>query len=216
MDLGGSQQRVTAFSDDLTRAIGKRAGFSVLLLQTTLESIPSNFRIGRIDAALTAIYPTPEARSLYDFSDPYLFIGPVLVVPGASPVDSLEGMRGKIVGAAAGTVAMVLIAKAEGIVIRDYINIAKGLEDLATGAIDGVVMPALLAYAYIRDFYSGRLKVATPPLTDEGLRLIVKKGENRQLIDSFNSELKSFVDEGGYDALQSKWGLDLNEGPYPF
>ena len=71
-----------------------------------------------------------------------------------------------------------------------------------------MILPALVAYTYIKTFYANRLKVATGPLTVEGLRLIAIKDENgRILIEYFNEGLKALKENGTYDELINNWGL---------
>ena len=48
----------------------------------------------------------------------------------------------------------------------------------------------------------------TPPLTQEGLRLVTLKNEKgQQLIDAYNEGLDRLKEAGTYDKLLEKWGL---------
>lgn len=213
LDFEGQETNVLAFSDALIDAIGRSEQFDVAFFPVTWELIPIVLRSKRADAVLSAIPPIPQYRDLYDFSDVYLYLGPVLIVPASSSAKSLEDLKGKMVGVPGGSSSMLLVAKMPNVVIRDYMNMGLALEDLAQGRVDGVVMPALAAYAYVRDFYSDRLRVVTAPMTDDGLRLLVKKGTNGHLIEAFNSGLKIAVEDQNYDQLQRKWRLNLQLGP---
>jgi polar amino acid transport system substrate-binding protein len=213
VDFDGQETRIAAFSDELTDAIGRAENFDAAFFPLTWELIPVVLRSGRADGVLSALPPLPQYRELYDFSDVYLYIGPVLVVPHQSQANSLEDLKGKIIGVPGGSSAMLLVAKMPGILIRDYMNMGLALEDLARGEIDGVVMPALQAYAYVRDFFSNRLRIATPPLTDAGLRLLVSRGTHPELLRAFNEGLKESHEDGTYDQLQEKWRLNLQMGP---
>lgn len=215
LDFIGKENAVLAFSDGLIRAIGDEEGFQVSLYAVGWVQLQQVLRQGTVDGILSAIPPTPFFRRSYDFSDVYLHVGPVLVVPVESDAHSLEEMKEKIVGVLTGSPSMIVAAQIPDVVIIDYMEIAIALEECARGEIDGVLLPRLRAYAYVRDFYDEVLHVVTPPLTDEGLRLLVLKGEKEDLLEEFNDGLKEMHENGTYDKLQEKWGLDLQEGPPP-
>lgn len=162
---------------------------------------------------LTSMTPLPIYRDLYTFSEVYLYVGPVLIVSANSPVTALEQMEGKTIAVPSGAPSQLLAVGVPMVVIREYPQISEALEDVAIGKVDGVLVDALQAYAYVRDLYHGVLRVATPPLTNDGLRLVVLRGKHQKLITAFNAGLKKLIENGTYNALQKKWGLDLDQGP---
>ena len=213
LDFIGRENNVLAFSDGLITEIAKIEEFRVSLFPAGWVSLQEELAKGRVEGILTSIPPTPPYRRLYDFSDVYLYVGPVLVVPEGAPVTSLDDMKGKMVGVLPGSPAMIVASRIPDVVIVDYMSLPLALAACARGQIDGVMMERLPALAYVRDIYHGELKVATPPLTDEGLRLAVLRGKNRELIDRFNRGLEKLIANSTYNALQKKWGLYLDLGP---
>ena len=55
--------------------------------------------------------------------------------------------------------------------------------------------------------YYGKIKIATPPLNNAGLRLVTLQGEHKDLIDTFNRGLTKLRQNGVYDKLLKKWEL---------
>jgi len=214
-NFGGREKAVSAFSDDLMRAIASEEDLPISLVAVNWETMFHQLSRDRIDGMLSAMPPIPEYRALYDFSDIYLYTGPVLMVREGFAVDSLEGMRGMIIGVTIGSPGVLIAAKVPDVVIHDYFQVSRSLQALTEGKIDGVVLEALDAYAYVRDLYAGILKVATPPLTKDGMRLVVLRGEQEELIEAFNRGLQKTVKDSTYKQLQKKWKLALNEGPHP-
>ncbi|MFQ5730194.1 MAG: substrate-binding periplasmic protein, partial [Waddliaceae bacterium] len=164
--------------------------------------------IGSYDAVLSSLTPNVINRQWYAFSDPFYLVGPVLIVPEKSKAQSLEDMEGKIIGIESGALQVFNIPEPPNIVIIPYGTASQALENLDNNVIDGVILEALRAYIYIEGFYKGRLKIASLPLTDKGLRLITRN-EPRSilLVSRFNEGLKAIREEGLYGELIEKWGL---------
>jgi polar amino acid transport system substrate-binding protein len=209
----GRETNVLAFSDGVITEVAEVEGFKVSLYPSGWVTLQELLIKGRVEGIMTTIPPTPHFRQLYDFSDVYLYVGPVLVVPASAAVKSLDDMKGKMVGVLSGSAAMVVAARISHVVIVDYMSMPMALAAMAEGELDGVIMERLPALAYVRDLYHGVLKVATPPLTDEGLRLVVVQSRNYDLIDKFNRGLQKIIEDGTYNDLQKKWGLFLDLGP---
>ncbi len=213
LDFIGREPNVLAFSDGVIEEVAKAEEFEISLFAAGWVSIQELLVKGRVEGIMTSIPPTPHFRRLYDFSEVYLYVGPVLVVPRETQVTSLEEMKGKMIAVLSGSPSMVVAARVPDVVIVDYLSIPLALAACARGQIDGVLMERLPALAYVRDIYHGELKVATPPLTDEGLRLAVLRGKNHDLIDKFNRGLQEIISDGAYNDLQQKWSLYLGLGP---
>jgi polar amino acid transport system substrate-binding protein len=203
----GQEPAVTAFSDDLCTMIAQQEHCSFYLYSASWESLYTMLDKGNFDGVLGSRQLTPEMRERYDCSDPYFLIGPVLVVTQDSPVDALSQLGGKIVGFGTDGGAEQVVTQIPNVVMKPYINIAQALDDLVNEKIDGVVVEVLIARRFCRDLYAGQLKIATPPLNDDALRLFVSKGKQEELIGAFNEGLKTIQANGEYTVAEEKWGL---------
>jgi polar amino acid transport system substrate-binding protein len=143
----------------------------------------------------------------YDFSDPFLKTGPVLVVRYDSKIDSLNNLDGKEIAVQRGSSDANILEKYPNILIRIYDSLPEVFNAINAGSLDGAIAPSLLAESYTKDLYNKKLKVATPHLNDDGLRLITLNGKSTPLRDSFNRGLKNLKSNGTYDKLAQKWGL---------
>ena len=95
-----------------------------------------------------------------------------------------------------------------GILFIPYDSHLTAFDDLQIKKIEGVILPASAAYTFIKVFYAGRLKVASSPLREEGLRIVAEKSiANHYLIETFNKGLKEAMMDGSYDSLLIKWSL---------
>jgi len=154
---------------------------------------------------ISAVTITPERLKVYDFSEPYINAGQVLVVAKTLNVTSLAQMKGKKVGAQIGTTGAMEIKKA-GLELKTYDEIGLAFADLAAGRIQGVVIdtPVAADYALQKAEYKNKLKIATAPFTQEQYGVVVKKG-NKEVLDLINKGIKAVKAKGIDKQLEKKW-----------
>lgn len=213
MQLMGKDRNLQAFSNDLMTAIAQETKLRFQWVETGPGSLLEGLNDGYFDAVISSLRPNFIHRDKYVFSDIIFELGPVLVVRQDSPVTSLKDMQGKTVGIRSGSYLIFNNVKESGahaynILITTYDNVNKALESLDRNQIDGIIVEAVPAYAYIEGFYAGRLKIVTAPLTDEGLRLVgLRDPASDELISDFDDALRKLIDDGTYDQLINKWNL---------
>lgn len=213
LNLLGKESSVTAFADDLLIAISQKQSIPIEIISTSSYQLLEGLENENYDGALTALIPTPQTRVTFLFSNPFLTLGPVLIVLENSPIKSLSEMNDKIVGMGSDFSFIFDIAKYPQFIIKRYDIPTNALEDLVAGKIDGVIMGAFPAYTYANGGYKGKIKIISTPLTQEGLRLItLHNTAGEALIKNFNDGLDSLKKSGTYDALINKWGLVRTEG----
>jgi polar amino acid transport system substrate-binding protein len=208
LDLRRKEKAVVGFSNDLMDAIGKDQGFKAIVFEVGANALLDGLDIGNYDAVFSSYPPNPMNKKKYAFSEPFYLIGPVLAVRDNSTIKSVKDMSGRILGIESGALQVFNILEPSDVIIIPYPTSAKALEDLDASVIDGVLLDALKAYIWTEGFYAGRLKVATAPLTDKGIRLItLNTPEHVKWIEQFNEGLKNVKNDGIYDKLIEKWDL---------
>jgi len=208
MDLRGKEKAMVGFTNDLIAAIGKQQDFRSIVFEVGPNALLDGLNIGNYDAILSSMPPNTINRKRYGFSDPFYLVGPVLLVSEDSDIDSMEDMSGRILGIESGSLQIFNITEPPDIVIIPYDSGATALEALDEGVIDGVLLDALRAHVWAEGFYAGRLKVATSPLTNRGLRLVTRnQPEFLTWISQFDEGLQAIKESGLYDQLLIKWDL---------
>ena len=207
LDFGARDNNITAFSTELLTEIGKVEKIPFVKVTVNWNDLMEGLQKNKYEAILTSMPPYIFNEKLFDFSNIYLALGPVLVVPIPSKIDGLNQLNGKEIGVVSGSTSVSLLEKSNGVLIRYYESIPQALNDVLLGVIDGAMVGVLSASAYCRDLYQGELKIATPPLNDEGLRLVTKHNGAPDLINKFNAGLQKIKKSGAYDKLQEKWEL---------
>jgi polar amino acid transport system substrate-binding protein len=209
LSIAGREHSVAGFSTDLLKEIGKREKISITKVTVNWDDLVEGLQNHKYEAILSSMPPYVFNQKIFDFSELYLATGPVLIVPVGSAFDSLKKMKGKEVAVLPDTKGAILLEKYPDILIRTYDSIPKALNDVVSGALDGAIVDILSALAYCKDLYHDQLKIVTPPLTNEGLRMIALYGEESDLLKNFNRGLEKLKASGEYEKLLVKWNLDL-------
>ena len=162
-------------------------------------------------AICTPMQPYIFYEKLYVFSSIYLETGPVLVTLLNSSWNSLSQLSSKEVGILQGSSNALILEKFPSIIQRTYSSIQAGLDDVKNNVIQAMILDILTAEAYTKDLYVGQLKISSPPLTQDGIRLVGLKGKSEELIRRFNRGLTRLKSNGTYAKIAQKWGLSEKE-----
>jgi ABC-type amino acid transport substrate-binding protein len=206
--LGGKEANVYAFSNDLLRAISHEEGVFFETVTGAWDNLTYGLRKKQYEAILSPLTPRPMLERLYNFSEPFINTGPVLVVRKGMKVNSVNYLRGKEVGVNTLNNEALLLEEYPGVNIHYYDSIPNALDEIVSDQIDGILIDYFLVSNYVRNLYYDKVSVATPPLSNAGLRLISMEGENQDLIKVFNRGLDKLRSNGVYDKLLKKWELN--------
>ncbi|MBC7235949.1 MAG: transporter substrate-binding domain-containing protein [Chloroflexi bacterium] len=208
MEFVDENKQIVGFDIDLMNAIAKVMGLEVEFKNTAWDGIFAGLESGDYDAILSSVTITDERKEKYDFSDPYINAGQVVVVRAdEQAIKSHEDLPGKTVGAQIGTTGAFAVQKISGATLKEYDTIDLALLDLVGGNIDAVVVdtPVAADYALASDQFKGKLKIVGEPFTEEYYGLVVRKGQMADLLKAFNEGLKKIQADGTYDQIYAKW-----------
>lgn len=205
----GKEYNMGAFVDELISEIAISEDLKIYLITSPDLDPHGLFSIldeNQYDAIIVTFSPIMLIKEKYIFSNPIYNAGPVLIVPESSQATSLKDLKGRFI--AINKSSQTFDIGKEASLFVSYDNMIAALDDLEKNLIAGVIMDAELAQIYTQGFYKGKLKIATPPLTDLGLRLVSKKTpEGKHLIERFNRGLEEAEKKGIFDTLIKKWEL---------
>lgn len=206
----GKEYNMGAFVDELIRGIGSIEHLNIYLVSTPNLDPRGLFALldsEHYDAIVVTFSPITVIQNKYIYSNPIYNAGPVLIVPESSKATSLKDLQGKPIGIQNRSTQAFDIGKDSSMFIS-YDNMVTALDDLEGNIISGVIMEAELANIYTHGNYKGKLKVATAPLTDLGLRLVTKNSvDGKYLIEKFNEGLAKTEKEGIFENGIKKWDL---------
>lgn len=207
LEISGRETALTAFTIELITAVGKVEKLTFAVYQKSYNDLIYGLQQKNYDAICSTLRPYLFFEKTYTFSELFLMTGPVLVVSKDFTKPSLSNLDGKIVGIIQGSNSALILEKYPQIIQRTYSFAPDVLEAVSTDAIDAAIVDLLTAQAFTQNLFQGRLKIGSPPLTQEGLRLISLQGASSNLIFRFNRGLKKLKENGAYAELMKKWGL---------
>ena len=203
----GKEPNVLAFESDIITSIAQKEKLRIHLATVNDTNLFIALNQEVYDAIIAAVEPTPFMKERYAISEPFFYGGPVLIVREDSTATTLQELQGRGIAIETGS-PMIFKLSQENLLLVSYKNMISALEDLNRGVIEGVILEANLAYTYTGGFYKDKLKVATSPLTDLGLRLIAHKNSSGEyLINHFDKGLKEIEESGDYAKFIDKWEL---------
>jgi polar amino acid transport system substrate-binding protein len=207
MEMVDKNKAIVGFDIDFMNAVAKEAGFKAVYKNTAWDGIFGGLEAGKYDAIVSSVTITDERKKQYDFSDPYITVGQILVVPKAAKnVKTLADLKGKKVGAQIGTTGSFEVKKIEGLELKTYDEIGLAFEDMAAGRLAGVVCdePTAANFALQRAEYKAKLQIVGEPFTKEFYGVVVKKG-NKELLDLINKGIRAVQAKKVDEQLRKKW-----------
>lgn len=208
-DFMGKERQVAAFSDELLRAIASTEKIRIQIYGASSNALFAGLDNDSYEGVLTPAEPRRTAGKPYLYSNPYYRFGPVLVVRKNAAINNLKQLKGSAIGVLRGIYTQ-LDGQENGAdyTFIPYDNVLIALQHLSEGVVDGAIIDTLPAYAYTQSIFTDKLKIATPPLTEEGLRLVVSHDkEGTALLSRFTEGLQKLKSDGTYNAILKKWGL---------
>jgi polar amino acid transport system substrate-binding protein len=206
-DFGAQNSYINGFSEELLLDISEQSGFQFEIIPANWDVLVEGLKEGKYQAILSSL-PDYEFNAAYlDFSHNFLDLGPVLVVPEGGHKTDLAKMIGEHIGVVTGDPAVLILEKYEGLIIRQYPAVPELLEAVANGDIEGALIDRIVAGSYVHNLFSGKLKIAGPPLNQMGLHLVVLKGKETRLLSEFNRSLEVLKKKKRLQALLRKWQI---------
>ena len=197
--------KIVGFDIELMEAMAEEMGYIVKWNNMTFDGLLPALQMGKIDAVIAGMSPTPERVKAVDFGKPYLNFKTghaVIVRENETEIVKNEDLNGKKVGAQLGTKQEDL-AKGFGAEIVRYDSFTGALLALKQNKVQAVVLDEQSAEKYLKTM-SGVKVTDVIYDTDPGESVAVKKG-NTKLLDEFNNAFDKVVESGKYDELLKKY-----------
>jgi polar amino acid transport system substrate-binding protein len=206
MEYVDENKEIVGFDIDLMNAIAKEAGLEVEYRNVAWDGIFAGLAAGEYDAVISSVTITDERKAQYDFSEPYINAGQIVVVQTDSDITGPDALSGHTVGAQLSTTGAFAVQEMAGVTLKEYDEVGLAFEDLVAGRIDAVVCdtPVAADFALQREEYRAKLKIVGDSFTDEYYGILVQKG-NSELLAKINQGLTAVQDKGVDKNLEEKW-----------
>jgi polar amino acid transport system substrate-binding protein len=209
MGMRDASNTPVGFDVDYCNDLAAALGVTAEVVETTFpERIPA-LMSGAVDVAVASTSDTLERAKTVGFSIPYYAFENAVVISEGADIADWEGMRGKTVGATAGTYEAIWL---EGKIeewgegeFRPYQNQADVFLALSQGQLDATVSTVEVAEANVTSGnFPGISIVDKAPMVPDYVALITLR-EEYGLINYMNLFINQQVRTGRYTELYKKW-----------
>lgn len=202
--MGDNNKDYEGFDVDISNELAKRMDVETEFVATSWDSLIGGLKSDKFDVIIAQMTVTEERKESVDFTDPYVVTGSVLITrEDTDDITKLEDIKGKKVGAGAGTTFAEVAESVDGANVTLYKTVNEYLQDLINGRLDVIINDQLLMSYNIKE-ESLPVKVASEILNEDEIAMAVKKG-NTELVEKLNEELAAMIEDGTYEEIYRKW-----------
>ena len=208
--------KLTGFDVELGKLIAEGLGVEAKFEETAWDSILAGLDSGRFDIACNGVGYSEKRAEKYYFSDPYVYMGTVLVVRGDNTdIKSFEDLKGKTTANTASS-TYAIMAESFGATNIPVDTLADTIINLLDGRIDATVNAAGSIADYLTEHPDANIKiVATTSEEDEVEKdcvPVVKTEAAKPLIEAINNIINGLRENGKLAELSIKYfGADYTK-----
>ena len=194
------------FDIDLWAEVAKDLGWKYEIKSMDFGGLIPALQTKNIDVALAGITIKDSRKQVIDFSDPYYASGlTALIKAGDTRIAKIADLKGKTVGAKAGTATIDYLKKElPDVVISAFPNIDNALLELQAGRVDAVIHDTPEMVYFANTAGKGAVNVLPEPIKSGDFYGIgFPKGSD--LVPKVNEDLKKIKADGRYVAIYKKW-----------
>ena len=203
--------QLAGYDVDVARMLATRLGLKPRFVTTEWSAILAGLAAGRYDVIVSQVGITPKREQVFDFSTPYTYSSPQLIVRknDAARYSTLADLKGKKVGVGQGSVFEQQARAVPGIVVKSYPAAPENLQDLAFGRVDAALNDSLMV-AYLLKNSKLPIQAGARVGVQERTGVAFKKG-NPQFKAAIDKALADAAADGSLKAISVKWfGVDAS------
>ncbi|WP_296948807.1 transporter substrate-binding domain-containing protein [uncultured Massilia sp.] len=206
--------QLAGYDVDVARLVAGRLGVKPEFVTTEWGAILAGLGAGKYDVIVSQVGINPRRQQAFDFSSPYTYSSPQLIVRNNERNDykRLEDLKGRKVGVGQGSVYEQQVRAVPGITVRSYPAAPENLQDLAFGRIDAALNDGLMV-AYLLKHSQLPIRAGARVGAVERMGVAMRKG-NPQLLAAIDKALADARADGSLKQISMKWfGSDATRAP---
>lgn len=203
MEYTASEGALIGYDIDLGNRIGEEWGVPVSYKNVPWDELFKALDNKQIDIILSSVTITEERSQQYDFSEPYLNAGQVIITRASdTSIIVPENLQGKRIAVQQETTneTEALKLTSQNLVIR-YPDFLLATQALVEGKVDAILSDLPGAKGIITK--NPTLKIASDPFTNEYYGIVFRKGDPN--VAKINEILSSLRTQGVLTDLKQKW-----------
>ncbi|WP_371766505.1 cystine ABC transporter substrate-binding protein [Massilia sp.] len=145
--------QLAGYDVDVAKLVCARLGVKPEFVTTEWAAILAGLGAGKYDVIVSQVGITPRRQQAFDFSRPYTYSAPQLIVRRneTTTYRSLADLKGRKVGVGQGSVFEQQVRAMPGIEVKSYPAAPENLQDLAFGRIDAALNDSLMVAYLLRN-----------------------------------------------------------------
>jgi cystine transport system substrate-binding protein len=203
--------QLAGYDVDVARLVCAKLGLKPEFVSTEWAAILAGLGAGKYDVIVSQVGITPKRLEALDFSEPYTYSSPQLIVrrDDKAQYASLADLKGKKLGVGQGSVFEQQARAAGGIDVKSYPAAPENLQDLSVGRIDAALNDSLMV-AYLLSNSKLPVRAGARVGAVERMGIPVRKG-NPQFKAALNKALAEAGADGSLAKISVKWfGIDVS------
>jgi len=202
---------LAGYDVDVAKLLAARLGLKPEFVTTEWSAILAGLAAGKYDVIVSQVGINPKRQETFDFSQPYTYSGPQLIVRKneTASYKSLNDLKGKKVGVGQGSVYEQQAKAVAGITVKSYPAAPENLQDLAVGRIDAALNDSLMV-AYLLKNSKLPIQPGARVGNSERMGVTFQKG-NPQFKAAVDRALADAGADGSLKKISEKWfGIDVS------
>ncbi len=206
--------QLAGYDVDVARLVCARLGLKPEFVTTEWSAILAGLGAGKYDVIVSQVGITPRRQQAFDFSRPYTYSTPQLIVRRneAAAYKRLADLKGRTVGVGQGSVFEQQARAVPGIEVKSYPAAPENLQDLAFGRIDAALNDSLMV-AYLLKNSQLPIRAGARVGDVERTGIAFRKG-NPKFHAAVDKALDDVRADGSLKQVSLKWfGVDATRAP---
>ncbi|MBQ6504633.1 MAG: transporter substrate-binding domain-containing protein [Flexilinea sp.] len=197
---------LTGFDVDVANEIAERLGVKAQFVEGPWDGLLAGVEVGRYDVLINCVGVTEERKLKYDYSDPYAFNRPVIIVRGDyDEIHSFEDLKGKTT---ANTITSTFAEEAEkwGAKVTGVDDLNQTIELVLSGRFNATLNTEITYLDYMKAHPDANLKIAAYGDNATWIAIPVRKGEaSASFLTALNEALADMREKGVLTELSLKY-----------
>lgn len=189
---------------EIAKAITKKLGYELKIQDMDFGGLISALQNGQADFVMAAMNADDERKKSADFSDIYYTSKHFILSKKGSGIASKEDLKGKKVAAQMGTIQEEKgkeISKEIGFSMENRNRVPELIQEVMAGRLDAAIIEDTVAEGYLKE--NKEIEGFSIEDADGGYAIAFPKGS--KLVEDFNKELKTMIDNGEIDTIVKKY-----------
>jgi cystine transport system substrate-binding protein len=202
---------LSGYDVEVARLVAAKLGLKPEFVTTEWSAILAGLSAGKYDVIISQVGMTPKRQEAFDFSEPYTYSSPQLIVRKNDKANytSLADLKGKKLGVGQGSVFEQQAKAVPGIEVKSYPAAPENLQDLAFGRVDAALNDSLMV-AYLLTNSKLPIQAGARVGSVERMGIPFQKG-NPGFKAAVNKALGEAAADGSLKKISLKWfGSDVS------